>query len=370
MGFWHTGYMEHHEDDFFGSRPRNSAVLLPPPVYPCPHCARTFGAPDKLERHLFDGHPFARPLLLFRGRECGRARFTITDPTVATDWVALDCERTTLNGQDIPPESLGASLESLRHTVATVVLHGAASTEVADLEFAVAEPADLDCIDERLLELVRGHQLTMASIQAFILATASYRTAARYRDGIAIYLYGVLAREQSPDSGLARDDYRGRFDEAVELLHTFDRPPADAICALVAFHFNQFAQAAIRTRSPRIAWAAARFASILGAGTVDLEAGPAPDRAGLDFVLSDAYLEQVLTWSCLPLDEGGSTLIDAMEASLPGLEPLDQLKVRVLCAEHALAAGAVDRGLSQANELRHNAATADWAREYVAESKS
>jgi hypothetical protein len=295
---------------------------------------------------------------------------TITAATVAHDWVAVDCDRARLNGTPIDSDGLAAALAELRTDVAVVELEGAASVEPVEIEFAIADPSDLREVDDRLLELIRGQQLTMGAIQSFITSTESARTASRYRDGVAIYLYGVLAREESPDSGLQRHEYRGRFDEAAQLLNSFDRPAADAICGLVAFHFNQFDQALDRTRSPRVAWAASRHADLLAGVIVGDEPGPPPERAGLDFVLSDAHLEQVLSWTTRPLGGTASTIIDEMEASLATLEPFDQLKVRVLCAEHARRLGLIDRGLAHANELRHNPATTDWARTYVAAAKS
>lgn len=370
MGFWHTGYMEHHEADFFRSMPSPPTQPPPPPVFPCPHCGKKLPSLDALTSHLFDGHPFQRPLLLFRGRECGRARMTVTSATESHDWVPVDCATAQLNGDSIEPAALGEALAALRQTVAVVELGGAASVEPVEIEFAIADPSDLDQVDDRLVELIRGQQLTMASIQSFVGATEGARSGSRYRDGVAVYLYGVLAREESPDSGLERHQYRSRFDEASQLLHTFDRPVADAICGLVAFHFNQFDQASTRTRSPRVAWAADRHADLLAGATVDSGPGPAPERAGLDFVLSDAHLEQVLSWTCRPLGDSDSAAIDEMEASLPTLEPFDQLKVRVLCAEHALRLRLLERGLVHANELRHNPATTDWARNYVTTLKS
>jgi hypothetical protein len=370
MGFWHTGYMDHHEADFFESMPLAPSRPVPPPVFPCPHCGIEMASPAALTGHLFDGHPYIRPLLLLRGRECGRARLTITAPTAAEDWTAVDCEGVRLNGVAIDRASLGPALAELRRTVAVVELEGSASIEPMELEFAIADPSDLDAIDRRLLELIRGQQLTMGSIQQFITATRSNRSAARYRDGIAIYLYGVLAREESPDSGLERHEYRSRFDEAAELLHSFDRPVADAICGLVAFHFNQFDEAMERTRSPRVSWAASRHADLLAGIAVDAKPGPPPERAGLDFVLSDAHTEQVLSWTTRSLGDSEPAIIDEMEASLRTIEPFDQLKVRVLCAEQARRLGLVERGLAHANELRHNPATTEWARTYVSAVKS
>ncbi len=79
-------------------------------------------------------------------------------------------------------------------------------------------------------------------------------------------------------------------------------------------------------------------------------------------MLSDAATEQVLTWCCIPLDGSAGAEIEAMEASLDAQEPFDQLKLRVIAAEHHLRTGASERARPHVNELRNNAVTETWAR--------
>jgi hypothetical protein len=204
--------------------------------------------------------------------------------------------------------------------------------------------------------------LTIAAIEAFVAATTHYETAADYRNGIATYLYGVLAKERSPESGLEHGAYREKFDEALSLLGGFDRVTADVICGLVAFHYNQFDRAILRTRSPRVAWASSRLLRLLQGEDLTHDEVVAPQRSSLDFVLSDAATEQVLTWCCIPLDGSARADIEALEASLDAQEPFDQLKLHVIAAEHHLRTGARERARPHVNELRNNAVTERWAR--------
>ena len=365
MGFWHTGYMEHHEDAFFSAfiDPREP---VSPPVFPCPDCTRTFLSPEELEVHRFDGHSYTRPVLLLNHRECGRSRFTISEPTAEPDWAVLDASSILVNGEEIPPSKAGSALSSFHEGVVRVVLKGEQSNQSFDLRFAITDYADLQGVDDRLHEMVRGHRLTIGAIEGFLSATEAFRTAGDYRAGIANYLYGVLAREKSPESGLKHDEYRERFDQAVALLGGFDRQPADAICGLVAFHYNQFDHAILRTRSARVSWAARRFLHLLEGMDLDVSELVAPERSSIDYVLSDALTEQVLTWASIPLDgTAHEPTIAAIEEALLDHEPFDQLKLRIVTAEYQLRKGSPETGRKHAAELRHNPVAEEWARTYL-----
>jgi hypothetical protein len=362
MGFWHIGYMEFHEDEFFSAAFPSTRTSRQPPAIPCPDCGLTFPTVQDLEFHRFNGHPTVRPTLLLRGRECGRSRVTVAEPTTEGDWRVLDSASVTVNGRGTKPSEVGSVLSAFNHGIARVVLANARSEQEFDLRFSIADAADLAGVDNRLREMVQQHQLTIASIEGFVAATTQYVTAADYRNGIATYLYGVLARERSPESGLEHSAYRDKFDEAVSLLGGFDRVTADVICGLVAFHYNQFDRAILRTQSPRVTWASSRLMRLLRGEDLTQEEVVAPERSSLDFVLSDAATEQVLTWCCIPLDGSADADIEAMEASLDAQEPFDQLKLRVIAAEHHLRAGASGRARPHVNELRNNAVTETWAR--------
>ena len=122
-------------------------------------------------------------------------------------------------------------------------------------EFSIAEEEDLRHVDEALARFIYRRTLSLQAIEEFIQQAKEFKSARHYLSGIADYLYGVLARERED---LANKDYRecldyqSKYDQAVNKLGMFDRQPAEAICGLVAFHYNHFDIAMKKTHSMRV----------------------------------------------------------------------------------------------------------------------
>ncbi len=367
MGFWHTGYIDHLDDYAFDPFDRGREVELPPPVYPCPQCRSEFDTAGALENHLFDGHPTSRPVLVLRGRECGRSRLAVIEPTSPDDWAFHNCGSIMVNRTAMTVADAKALLAATSAGVVEVRLVGDRTQQDFEFSFEVAEKVELEAIDDKLADMVTGRSLTIAVIEAFLSATARYASAGRYRGGVANYLYGVLGREGSPESGLlgaddqGRPRYMARFDDAVGSLRHIERPPAEAICGLVAFQYNHFEEAQIRTRSPRVATASRRLAMLLAGGDPVLLPAVEDDRSSIDYALSDAKTEQVLEWCCIPLDASAQRAAQEMETALMNQAPADQLKIRVLLAEHYLISGRLELADPHVRTLRHNRITEPWA---------
>jgi hypothetical protein len=181
---------------------------------------------------------------------------------------------------------------------------------------------------------------------------------------LANYLYGVLAREGAAEPGLADGSasvsYQGKYDRAVGILGAFDRPPAEAICGIVAFHYNQFDRAMTKTKSRRVAEVSLRFQAMLkGAPWLDGDLSSSP-HSSLDFALSDSLIEQVLKWSALPLDGSASDQVIELTAALHSQRPYDALKLHMVAAEHLRAAGDLTSAAQHAEQLRHLRSTEGW----------
>jgi hypothetical protein len=86
----------------------------------------------------------------------------------------------------------------------------------------------------------------------------AFASAMPYCDGISHYLYGVMAKERSPDSGLKHEEYIERYLRSSDELSGFDRPLARSVRSLVAFHFNQFDDAELLAPEVRCATPQAR----------------------------------------------------------------------------------------------------------------
>lgn len=361
MGFWHTGYMEFHEPSGEGGFRQSPPA---PPTYPCRKCGVEFSSERDLRVHAFAGHATPRPVLVFMGRECGRSRLAVTRESFPEDWVMRNAQSVLVNGRASSPRDAAVFLASQRSGVSSVVLVNEDVNQVFEFEFALADDEDLQGVDAALGRLIEGNELSLRAIDDFIMRSKAYPTATRYMSGLASYLYGVLAREGATESGLADSSdgsgYQGKYDQAVGILGTFDRPAAEAICGIVAFHHNQFERAMRRTKSGRVAEVSLRFEGIFTGTswlTGDLSRSP---RSSLDFALSDSVIEQVLEWSAIPLDGSASGQVAEMVAGLKTQRNYDALKLNVVAAEHFLAAGDLRAAVRSADNLRHATLADNW----------
>jgi hypothetical protein len=361
--------MDHNETEVSDPFDRGD-YKAPPVAFPCGQCAAKFPSVDDLARHLFDGHATQRPLLLLRGREFGRSRVIVIEATQPEDWKVANVTSATVNGAAVQVESVPTALSQQNRGVVAVKLSGTQVDQHFEFSLEVADSGDLDSVDSRLDEMIVGKDLSVRSLQAFIDATALFSSANRYRDGIANYFYGVLAREGSPDSGLLHQDsdgtpaYRPKFDDAASTLSRYSRPYAEAITSLIALHYNQFDIAASRTKVSRVAAVAQRLQQMVAGGEVDSRLAYPEANRQVDFRLSDSTTEQVLQWCSCPLDPSSESTIEQMEQGLTTFDLLDQLKLRLVAAEYYLRVGRTEQGLVHHRELRQTDGFEEWSDRY------
>jgi hypothetical protein len=361
MGFWHTGYMEFHEI------PHIIPEFGPPapPSFSCPKCAAEFRSDEDLRVHQFGGHPAIQPVLIFRGRECGRSRLAISKETSASDWVFRNAKAISVNGRAFSAETAAIYLSEQRVGVHDVTLVNGEARQDFQFVFALADEEDLHSVDMALQQLVDSGDLAHSSIDHFIMRGKHFMTAGSYLSGLANYLYGVLAREGSSESGLAdrqgEQGYEGRYNQAVTTLGDFDRRPAEAICGIVAFHYSQFPRAAARTRSPRVAAVSLRLSELLDSGMPSTRRDlRSESHTSWDHVLSDSVIERVLSWSALPLDGSAGETVEEFGSVIAAQRPHDAFKLRLVAAEHYFAVGDYPAALRHADLLRHGRSTERW----------
>ncbi|WP_076263829.1 hypothetical protein [Intrasporangium flavum] len=362
MGFWHTGYMEFHEPIGFG----DNWMPAPPrkPEFACLECGLVFSTERDQRAHRFDGHFTKRPMLMFRGRECGRTRLMVTSPSVPADWHAADVATISLNGRPTTFEAAAEHLSNAKLGVQTVAVAQGPLERTFEFDFCLAEEEDLRLVDQALEKLIASRELSLTAIDAFIMRAGRGETARRYREGLANYLYGVLARE-GHDPRVRADSsgaqlYEQRYNRAVNLLGAFDRPAAEAVCGLVALHYNQFVLAIRKTNSHRVSDVAARFSSMT-AGSPFVTASLIDRTHGsFDQALSDSVTEELIAVSAMALDGSERTPLDPVLGKLNDLRPADQFKVRLIASEVLLASGDVDGARRHSEALRNHRDADAW----------
>lgn len=362
MGFWHTGYIDFHTS----TEDHHGPFAEKPATFTCQTCDAHFATRRDLDVHLFEGHATSRPLLILRGRECGRSRLTITTETSPSDWAIRSSDRVTVNNARVAIDEAIRLLSAQRRGVVDIGLHNSGVEQKFEFEFALADNDDLEGVDSALQHFIEGGELSRRSIDDFIMRSHHFATASTYRSGIASYLYGVLTRERESEAGVnsaGSGAYEAKYDQAVARLGAFDRPPAEAICGIVAFHYNQFRRAMTKTRSRRVAEVALRFESMLNGtswNTSDLTVSP---NASLDHMLSDSVIEQIVTWSAIPLD-GSATEATELISSIHSQRSSDAFKLHLIAAEHLRAAGDTAAARHEADQIRHARAAEGWYRNF------
>ena len=261
MGFWARDKAD-QEDRV----PEGGAYRLPevpsPKKWTCGDCCRTFVNENDYQNHRFDGHSSSRPVLTLLGRELDRDRPLIAEQYEPSSWAVIGAIRTYVNGERLGAAEIGKRLSSYENGVTEVRLVGDRVETAYELRFDIANSDDLDLIDDEFLRLAHGERLTVAAISRLIEKLKGLRTGAVYLNGLTDYLYGVLVRDRSPESGLAPEEYRDKYVSAAEALRPFRRPVGDTVAGLVAFHFNHLDEARARSSGARVAAASRRLKAL------------------------------------------------------------------------------------------------------------
>ena len=364
MGFWHTGYMDFHEPSGFDS------VYTPQPiVYRCPHCNYTSLIIEDLRRHRFETHPYNRPILYVKGTELGSTPFRITSCLSPSDINVDRCTYSVVNGTSIPISELGNMLSKINRDTVTVKLEEGSVSAVFKLRFEIADEEDLAAVDRKFLEVARGRRLDMRAIEQFINASKSYNTAIGYCDGICEYFYGVLAKECAPDSTLPYEAYREKFNRAADELKDFDRPLARIIGALIAFHFNHFAEAITFAGTSRLGIAATRFKNWLAEDINQDKTRSENIDSSLEGLVTDIDSERFIRWGVSSSEE---LLLHKKEIESflhKEISDFDRAKAYILLGQLALELRDIEEALRYAREYRNSPTMGVWAEHIIEASK-
>lgn len=258
MGFWHPGLHGVYDPQSLVT-PR---FVSEPVLYTCEICSRNFSELEVLRRHRFEQHPVRQPCLLIRGRPVG-GTLKVQSPLRPADVLIEDCSHCWLDEKLIDIDSLRLLLADATTALHVIRLSNDGAHTKATLDFQVARESDLAGIEHAMGRLASRKTLTLDAVGHFIAECREYETGMSYCDGISHYLFGVMAKEQLPGTGLDRDSYPARYVQAVDQLTDINRPMARSVRALVAFHFNHFQDAESLAPPGALRSAAGAFAGLL-----------------------------------------------------------------------------------------------------------
>jgi len=358
MGFWHTGYMDFHEEVGFGKN-----YVPQKQEYPCSLCEDTFHTTAELRQHRFECHPLQRPILLFQGLEVGNAPLNVVREVPCSDWQVLSCEEATVNGNSVNLPDLGSILARISNDNVVLILRNNCVESIYTLTFRIASESDLSGVDQCFEDLSRRGRLDIRSIEDFIQSSKKYRTAINYYTGICEYFYGVLVKERAVGTTLNYESYPEKYNQAVDKLNEFDRTLSNGICSLVHYHFNHFDESVKKAKNTsRVGGVSLRYEQWLsGVSRSESNISRASLSSALDSRLTDSQTEQLLQWGILSPYElhEKSKEIDSWISK--DISPLDRSKLMILMAESFYSLGSTEKAKFYCREMINSSTLGLWA---------
>ena len=259
MGFWYQGM--HGVYDL-------SSLVIPkfspsPILYSCDLCHRNFINLEKLRRHRFEKHPTRQPALLIHGRPVSGRTLRIQSTLSPNDIVIEEASHCLIDGKSISEKELRLFLANATWSFHNIQLSNDGAKSEISLDFQVSDDSDLIEVERALLRLANGQKLNLEAIGGFISDCRGLNTGMSYCDGIAHYLYGVMAKENAPTSGIDSSSYINRYSQAIDQLTDINRPIARSVRSLVSFHFNHFFESEALSQQGTLQKVSQAFSSIL-----------------------------------------------------------------------------------------------------------
>jgi hypothetical protein len=362
MGLWATGYLEFHEPSDLEGIP-----LVPIPLrrYQCSDCDRNFTDVQGLNEHRFIAHPTRAPFLIINGRILDDRPVHITQTLAAIDIDLRNVTSCSVNGLSISIAEFTKRLINERNQTLDIVIRNGVVTKMHQLIISISDPDHINGVERALIDSAFDGKLTHQAIASFRSATDRFTGAKRYQHGICQYLYGVLAKDRSPESGLPYGRYLEKFNDATEALGDFETPLARVVTAAVAFHQNRFATARDLVPTLHLGKSADRFCRLLDGETPsfgDFTSTPTDDV--ISSLLIDSDTEQVITMGLLSAQQAADYANDLQKLYLACSNSLDKTKFAILAVEalHALGdAESVRIASDICKRYRHDVDIGRWA---------
>jgi hypothetical protein len=364
MGFWHTGYMEFHEPVGLGDY-----VVEPRPVqYLCGSCGKTYADEASLREHRLVQHPLKRPMLYVRGMEVGAAPLRVRTPIDAGAVLTMSAEGAHYDGSVLAVDGVPRAIAGARNGIHSLRLLAGGSWYDFEIDVRIPSLSDLAGVDEEFTKLARGKYMDARRIQDFIDSSRDYPSAIEYCDGIAAYLFGVLARERAESSGIPYEAYVGKFHSAVESLSEFPRAISRAICGYIEFHFNHFETASTLSGSGYIGAAARRYQGWLTARAFGFgrRVPFSPSEPDLDRWMTDSETDQIAKCATMPEGEMTRSIAQLEKLLSSEIVSFDSAKIRILLTHVYSRVKQKDKALKHVRQLRNLPGFEEWADRAIA----
>lgn len=358
-----------------------SAMVIPeyPPVdlsryqrFPCQKCEKEFASYEAWFQHRFESHPLLRPTLFLGTREITSPRLIVRAPVKADQMRIANTLECWLDGRKVTAAALVQTLAQAKEGFFRVKLVEGDSGLQSDYEISIEIPedGDLQHVESEFQRAIQAGVLSVVSVNQFIQLSLEARTARRYVDGLAAYLYGVLAKDQKGDTHLTQEQGRVRLNEALQNLSEIERSLAATVTSIINFQANAFAFNGPLAAAPRLRLAITWFEGARRGTDVSALHREEHTHSPASHVPLDTATDELLNWVALPL----AKLCDQAKfierrARQDDWLPEDRTKAKVVATVLAEFEGDVTRAEQIARGFRHDPVFGRLAERLIAKSK-
>ena len=244
--------METAEDRYWERGGLSGQYPLIPSIHYCPYCDKHYESTGELSTHISVDHPIEKPLIFLSNRAA------LSEQTIRTPICAKEVELT--HAQTVRVSKNGGGYTECTVTQLKEILsrsenahysinlinsdsNGDRSVEANYIfRIKVADQTELETIDKNFIHMLAIDGARMSDIRRFSDACAGFQEADEYASALAVYVTGVLIKDQNENTGitLPLSAYMDKMQIALETLRDYDRPVPRAICASVKFNLNDF----------------------------------------------------------------------------------------------------------------------------------
>ncbi|QBQ53825.1 C2H2-type zinc finger protein [Nitrosococcus wardiae] len=349
-----------------------------PKIHYCPYCTRQFESTGELSTHISVDHPIERPLLFIHNR-VAYSEQTIRSPISKDDIDLTHVNRIKASKdggepREWLPDELKKHLSGHENGHYSITLSNSDPNNERTVEanyivkIKIADQAELDAVDELFIRTLAIDDVRMSDVRRFSDGCAKYPGADEYASALAVYVTGVLIKDQNENTGVSRplSVYKEKMQQALETLHDFDRPVPRAICASIKFNLNDFRNPPLPSGAELLDAANEVFATVTRGVTVQLTSRD--DMLDSERELSacpidrDSY-DLLEVFKKIRADHADRSLIAELSASAirRTLSDSDLSKLRVLTALAAIQTEDTAAGRPILEDLVNDPVFGSWA---------
>ena len=231
---------------------------LKPVLYSCRYCEVNFSSDDLRVKHEWENHPTKNPTFRIKGREVTSSRFFIRDHISIDEIELSNVQKMFINDVETEVANLHLFIGEKACQFLKLTLINRQVKKIFELDISIPQVEEIEKVDEYFWLFLSRDDFTDELIDQFIKSTSELDSVTWYVDGLVKYLQGIMAKD-GKTKFISFEDHEMRFNQARNILSTYNSSLANAVVALIDFNKNYFSSNTTENTLPYLDRALAFF---------------------------------------------------------------------------------------------------------------